>query len=86
MSGIKMKETLSKREYFAALAMQGLLSKDWPHDYIAEEAVALADGLIDALEQKAGVLWEIDEGPVRTIADIKVGEAITEEVHFGHKS
>lgn len=86
MSGIEMKEQLTKREYFAALAMQGLVSKDWPHDEIAEEAMALADDLINALEQEPGVLWKIDEGPVREIGNIKVGESIIEEVHFGHKS
>lgn len=42
---------LTKREYFAALAMQGLLSKDWPHDEIADEAIAVTDSLIAALQR-----------------------------------
>lgn len=45
---------LSKREYFAALAMQGLLAKHGDDDYQAEQiagyAVAHADALLKALE------------------------------------
>ena len=50
---------LTKREYFAALAMQGLLANQ--HSFAASEnskqaieivAVSFADGLIDALNAK----------------------------------
>ena len=42
---------LTKREYFAAIAMQGLCAypKDLESDHIASHAVTLADMLIDAL-------------------------------------
>lgn len=54
---------LTKREYFAAMAMQGILaSVDGPtilrdvvgHDQVAVDAVALADHLIDALDGEIG--------------------------------
>lgn len=49
---------LSKREYFAAMALQGLLASwpregDWPYPSnanVADSAVAIADALIEALE------------------------------------
>lgn len=48
---------LTKREYFAAMAMQGILSN--PHggddrdgDLIARSAVAMADRLIEALNKE----------------------------------
>lgn len=45
---------LTKREYFAAMAMQGLLAKHGDDDYQAEQiagyAVAHADALLKALE------------------------------------
>jgi hypothetical protein len=46
---------LTKREYFAAHALRGLLT-EWPctssHKSIAEDAVKFADALIDALNKK----------------------------------
>ena len=48
---------LSKREYFAAMAMQGLLAGDpdaiLHTSRLATDAVAAADALLDALETKA---------------------------------
>lgn len=45
---------LNKREYFAALALQGLLM-EWPltsnHEALARDAVRFADALIDALNK-----------------------------------
>jgi len=44
---------LTKREYFAALAMQGMLSnpeKEYDPDTLTEEAVGHADWLLKALE------------------------------------
>lgn len=47
---------LSKREYFAAAALQGILATDKPHPSgvwtIAREAVEAADALIEALEKE----------------------------------
>lgn len=44
---------LTKREYFAAMAMQGLLSNDsLQPDHLAKLSVAQADALIYALNQK----------------------------------
>jgi hypothetical protein len=45
-------EGLSKREYFASIAMQGLIS-DRPADdiYIPKRAVKIADGLIKELNK-----------------------------------
>ena len=66
--GEALQETppLTKREYFAALAMQGLLSCDgihtavynqYPekksHHIIAQSAVAIADKLIEELNRKS---------------------------------
>lgn len=47
---------LSKREYFAAMAMQGMcanssLAKYWTHENIAEWSVQQADALIEALNK-----------------------------------
>lgn len=49
---------LTKREYFAALAMQGLLAKsgfscahDSKHQELTEEAVRFADALLAELEK-----------------------------------
>ena len=46
---------LTKREYFAAQALRGLLT-EWPctssHKSIADDAVKFADALIDALNKK----------------------------------
>lgn len=45
---------LTKREHFAAMAMQGLLSnpdKDFFRGDLAEEAAALADALLAELEK-----------------------------------
>lgn len=54
---------LTKREYFAGLAMQGILAKhglppDWTHDELAEKvesaaiaSVTLADELLKALDK-----------------------------------
>lgn len=48
---------ISKREYFAAMAMQGLLASMGDHcvsaDKIAEFAVGHADNLLEALSQEA---------------------------------
>lgn len=45
---------LTKREYFAAMAMQGILISDesQPYKYIAQNACIMADALINALNQK----------------------------------
>jgi len=52
----KQANGLTKREYFAGLAMQGLLSADtdcdWSDKDVAIEAVATADSLLAALETK----------------------------------
>lgn len=45
---------LTKREYFAAMAMQGMLSTDndhSPHNWYGEKSVELADALIKALNE-----------------------------------
>lgn len=45
-------EGLTKREYFAALAMQGILAKsDAPMSYAARDAVKFADELLAELER-----------------------------------
>lgn len=49
------RDGLTKREYFAANALRGLLS-EWPHtsshESLARDAVKFADALIDALNKK----------------------------------
>lgn len=53
---------LTKREYFAAMAMQGILSGPCSRDGVpsrewldaARESVKVADALIDALSQETG--------------------------------
>lgn len=54
---------LTKREYFAAMALQGLLSTDndhSPHNWYGEKSVELADALIKALnESKSQSDWVI---------------------------
>lgn len=54
---------LSKREYFAAMAMQGLLShSDWTqHQFAAQNAVIFADKLIEELNKNAHVVDETYE-------------------------
>lgn len=42
---------LTKREYFAAMAMQGILVYKVPHDQLAEKAVTMADALIKAINE-----------------------------------
>lgn len=43
---------LTKREYFAAMAMQGILAKsDAPMSYAARDAVMFADELLAELER-----------------------------------
>lgn len=45
---------LTKREYFAGMAMQGIVShcyKDHPDQRIAESAVMMADALIEVLNK-----------------------------------
>jgi hypothetical protein len=47
---------LTKREYFAAMALQGMcanssLTKIWTHENIAEWSVQQADALIEALNK-----------------------------------
>ena len=50
MDAVRMVE-LSDREFYAALAMQGIiLRQEWPADEVAKQAVAYADALIRALE------------------------------------
>lgn len=46
------KKGLSKREYFAGLAMQGLMSNpDYGLIDIAKESIAIADRLLEQLEK-----------------------------------
>lgn len=51
--GSYINDPLTKREHFASLAMQGLLSDrdniHWHGNGVAEEAVKMADALISAL-------------------------------------
>ena len=42
---------LTKREYFAAIAMQGILANHLEYDDVAKTALALADGLIEELNK-----------------------------------
>lgn len=44
---------LTKRELFAGLAMQSLLSKDWPFEDVPADAVQMADRLLKALNPEA---------------------------------
>lgn len=52
-----MPEELTKREYFSALALQGLLAAGAPGTppVLAREAVKYADALIAALEKEAPI-------------------------------
>ena len=54
--GAAMLEALSKREHFAGLVLQGLIASGAARSYAkheyAEQAVAYADALLDALAQK----------------------------------
>lgn len=43
---------LTKREYFAAMAMQGLLAEGHYSKFIAEKSCAMADLLIEELNKK----------------------------------
>ncbi len=43
---------LTKREYFAAMAMQGMLANGKAFSWLATEAVDHADALMAALERK----------------------------------
>ena len=53
MDAVRIVE-LSDREFYAAMAMQGIISRqEWPADEVAKEAVAYADALIQALEAVA---------------------------------
>lgn len=56
--GWPSKVSLTKREYFAGLAMQGLLSEQeyhkWTRTEYATEAVACADALIAELNKENG--------------------------------
>jgi hypothetical protein len=51
------KDGLTKREYFAAMAMQGVLSNDaegnveWDYSIIAKHCCKAADALIEALNK-----------------------------------
>ena len=51
--GIKIYTGLTKREHFAAMAMQGLISEINVHNYkdLAEYSVRAADALLKELEQ-----------------------------------
>ena len=45
---------LTKREYFAGLALQGILTSHYPiedNSFISEQAVALSDALLPELEK-----------------------------------
>ena len=42
---------LLKREYFAGLAMQALLSRHSDSEYVAMRAVHIADALLEALDE-----------------------------------
>lgn len=58
INGIKC--GLTKREYFAAMAMQALMSipevqNEWSHNGICREAVKHADALIQALNEGKAV-------------------------------
>ena len=50
-------ETLTKRELFAAMAMQGMLTnyngKEYFHHTLAKEAMMYADALLRALEARS---------------------------------
>lgn len=53
----RAKSGMSKREYFAAMAMQGIcatgITKEGTnHEYFAQQAVKIADELLKQLEQK----------------------------------
>jgi hypothetical protein len=56
--GVVLAKTgLTKREYFAAMAMQGMcanssLTKIWTYEKIAESSVQQADALIEALNKE----------------------------------
>jgi len=43
---------LTKREYFAVMAMQGFATKGWEQNMAANWAVEYADALLAALERK----------------------------------
>ncbi len=43
---------LTKREYFAAIALQGLLTHDHSHTSVIQQAVKLADMMIEELDKK----------------------------------
>ena len=48
-----LEEGLTKREYFAAMAMQGILARgSFSRGFVAKHAVDYADALIDALNGK----------------------------------
>ena len=56
VSGTVFNKGLTKREYFSAMAMQGILSmaKIWPdngYNKLARSSVKIADALIDALNE-----------------------------------
>lgn len=42
---------LTKREYFAGLAMQGMASSDLTYEDIAHDAVKMADALLKELDK-----------------------------------
>lgn len=42
-------DAISRRDYYTGLAMQALITKDWPHDEVAEEAISIADTVIGRL-------------------------------------
>ena len=53
-NGVMMTTGLTKREYMASMAMQGILSvhldDDWDEEYASELAVAYADALLKELD------------------------------------
>jgi NTP pyrophosphatase (non-canonical NTP hydrolase) len=58
-AGVHIYTGLTKREYFAAMAMQGMLSNnndgnnDWSYEIIGKHSVLAADALIKALNQQS---------------------------------
>ena len=50
-NGFDMYTGLTKREYFAAMALQGLSGQTGAQEgYIIDRAISLSDGLLEALE------------------------------------
>jgi hypothetical protein len=53
MAAVRISE-LTDREFYAAMAMQGMISREGvPADLVAKQSVAYADALIEALRATA---------------------------------